>query len=141
MRPAAAAKPGPVERALLRATREVSQAQAKELLQEMRAKAKLKEAARKNEFRRRLAMGEVVSHAGLDDWSTAEVLGLLLEGKERVGASPTMRLGMKQRGEHVLQSAPRCRLHSHSPQTPPAAPTALSAPDNSAPPAIRENSP
>ncbi|GMV29154.1 MAG: hypothetical protein AMXMBFR59_12790 [Rhodanobacteraceae bacterium] len=121
MRPAAAAKPGPVERALLRATREVSQAQAKELLQEMRAKAKLKEAARKNEFRRRLAMGEVVSHAGLDDWSTAEVLGLLLEGKERVGASPTMRLGMKQRGEqHTHQASARRSNASARPAETPA---------------------
>ncbi|TDR40481.1 hypothetical protein DFR29_113183 [Tahibacter aquaticus] len=37
------------------------------------------------------------------DWSAAEILGLLLEGKERTGDSPTMRLGMRQRGEQQFQ--------------------------------------
>lgn len=98
--------PEAIARALERATRDISQVRAKELAREMREKAERQERARKEAFRRRLAMGEIVSRAGLDDWSAAEVLGLLLDGKDRVGESATMRLGMRQRGEPHLQKRP-----------------------------------
>lgn len=107
MRAATKAIPDSIARALERATRDVSQVRARELAREMREKAERQERARKEAFRRRLAMGEIVSRAGLDDWSAAEVLGLLLDGKDRVGESATMRLGMRQRGELQLQRRPK----------------------------------
>lgn len=104
--------PEAIARALERATRDISQVRARELAREMREKAERQERARKEAFRRRLAMGEIVSRAGLDHWSAAEVLGLLLDAKDRAGDSPTMRMGLRQRGEQLLQKASKCRSKS-----------------------------
>lgn len=63
----AGAKPIPdaLARAMEHATRDVSQVRAKQLLQDMREKAERQELARKEAFRRRLALCEAVSRAGL----------------------------------------------------------------------------
>lgn len=140
MRSVAKPVPEAIARALERATRDISQVRARELAREMREKAERQERARKEAFRRRLAMGEIVSRVGLDDWSVEEVLGLLLDGKERVGSSATMRLGMRQRGEQHLQNAPQRRLGSRGQRAKPSAPIVSTAADNSARSTPHENS-
>ncbi|MDR3385436.1 MAG: conjugal transfer protein TraD [Rudaea sp.] len=84
-----------------RATERIGQLKARQLLREMRADARARARARRADARRRLMFGGVVLHAGFGDWDAAEVLGVLLDAREKIGGSPTLRLGMRKRGEQA----------------------------------------
>lgn len=66
------------------------------------AALKAKKAERQEMLRRKFEFGSAVVAAGLDNWDAAEIAGALLDVKERVGGSPTQRLGFRQRGETLL---------------------------------------
>jgi len=86
-----------------RSTKRTAQLQAQRALREMRLAAIERARARKHAARRRYELGETVLLAGLVDWQAAELVGLLLDGKDRYGSSPTMRLGLRKRGEAHLE--------------------------------------
>lgn len=88
------------------ATRRLSQVVASQLLRDRVAALKAKKAERVALFRRKMAMGDAVLIAGLSDWEPAEIIGVLLDAKDRIGDSPTQRLGLRQRGQQLL---PRSR--------------------------------
>ena len=88
-----------------RATKRVAQLQARRALREMRRATVARARARKLDARRKYQLGESGLLAGLADWQPAELVGLMLDGKERFGASPTMRMGLRKRGEAHLEAA------------------------------------
>lgn len=91
-----------IERAterVMRSSQQLARQIAGQLLQEKRAKAHARKRARELELRRKLQLGAAVISAGLSEWDITEVRGVLLEAKERVGRSPTMRMAARKRGE------------------------------------------
>jgi len=76
-------------------------------LRDMRVATQARARARRLETRRKFELGEAVLIAGLVDWQAAEITGLLLDGKDRYGSSPTMRLGLSKRGAAHLAGAPQ----------------------------------
>jgi len=88
------------------ATRRLSQVVASQLLRDRVAALKAKKAERAALFRRKIAMGDAVLIAGLAEWEPTEIVGALLDAKDRFGNSPTQRMGLRQRGEQLL---PRSR--------------------------------
>jgi hypothetical protein len=82
-----------------RATERLGQLKAREMLREMCAAVRAKARARRSDIQRRLQLGGAVMSAGLGDWHVNEVIGVLLDANERVGGSPTLRLGMRKRAE------------------------------------------
>lgn len=80
----------------------LSKRQARRLLREMRTKMKARADARREKSRQRHEYGAAVVAAGLVGWDAAEIVGLLLDGSDRVGHSPTMRLGVRKRGAERL---------------------------------------
>lgn len=91
---------------MLKATQRVAQLRARQLLGEMRTAARAKAELRRLEARRRFELGGAVLAAG-GDWTAAEVVGIMLEARERVGHSPTMRMGLGRRGEDHLHAGQR----------------------------------
>lgn len=89
-----------LETRIVKMTHRLAALEARRLLRERQHAAQ----ARKAEMRRRIELGGAVIAAGCGDWLVPEIIGLLLDGMERVGSSPTIRLGMKQRGEQHLLS-------------------------------------
>lgn len=87
-----------------RSQKRTAQLQARQALREMRLATVARARARKHAARRKYELGEAVLLAGLVDWQAAELVGLLLDGKERFGASPTMRMGLRKRGEAHLEA-------------------------------------
>jgi hypothetical protein len=85
-----------------RATKSISKKLARQMMEEMREAAEAKAKARKEDQRRRFALGGAVIAAGMGEWELAEVVGVLLDGRDRVAGSPTMRLGMRKRGEAAI---------------------------------------
>lgn len=98
-----------IEERVVNAAREVSQLEARRRLGEMQQALRQKVRIRREERTRRQELGRAVMVAGCGDWDVSEIVGLLLDGAERVGSSPTMRLGMGQRGEHHLAMARKGR--------------------------------
>ena len=90
------------------ATRRLSQVVASQLLRDRAAALKAKRAERQAMFRRKILMGDAVFLAGLAEWEPAEIVGALLDVKERIGGSPTQRMGLRQRGQQLLPQ-PRTR--------------------------------
>lgn len=88
-----------------RSARRTAQLQAQRALREMRLATIERVRARKRAARQRYELGDSVLLAGLVDWQAAELVGLLLDGKDRFGASPTMRMGLRKRGEEHLMGA------------------------------------
>lgn len=102
-----------------RMTNRLAQARTKKMLWETRQQTEARERARRLDTRRRFALGTAVVQAGFGDWEPADVVGVLLDGHERMNASPTVRLGLKKRGaEHLARSvAPRSTKRRPDPQT------------------------
>lgn len=83
-----------------------AQLEAQKLFQEMLARTKAKEQQRRQAVRRAIQLGESVL-ATADDWERSELVGALLDARERIRGSPTMRLAARKRGEqHLLGSRP-----------------------------------
>lgn len=85
-----------------RETRRLAQARARELLREQRNAMFQRAAARRAEQQRRVDLGNAVSMAGCGDWDVMEIVGTLVDARERFGSSSTQRLGMRKRGEAHL---------------------------------------
>ncbi|MDC8010954.1 conjugal transfer protein TraD [Tahibacter soli] len=88
-----------LEERIASAARDLGQLEARRLFKDLTRGARAKTKARRLELRRRFELGGAVVAAGCGDWLVPEIVGLLLDGVERIGDSPTQRLGMKQRGE------------------------------------------
>lgn len=84
------------------AAQRIGQEQARLLFRELRNAERLRIRQRRADFRRRLQLGTAVLAADLDGWEASEIVGMLLDAKERVEGSPTMRLGMRKRGAGYL---------------------------------------
>ena len=93
----------PIEQKIERAGQRLAQLQARLALRDMRRAAKTRASVRRQTARRKYELGEAVLIAGLVDWQAAELVGLLLDGKDRFGSSPTMRLGLGKRGVAHLE--------------------------------------
>lgn len=91
-----------LETRVANATRRLAQLTARQLLRERRAALRTQAADRRSELQRRMKWGAAVIQAGMDDWEVAEVVGLLVEGKARLGTSTTQRLGLRKQGEAFL---------------------------------------
>jgi hypothetical protein len=87
------------------ATERLAALKARQLLRELRAEHQAKRRARRNDVRRRLDLGGAVLTAECGDFTLVEVIGLLIDAKERLGPSPTMMLAMKKKGQERLASA------------------------------------
>lgn len=85
------------------ATQRLAALKARQLMREMRNAHLAKLRARREERRKRLEFGGAVLTAKCTDFSSVEIVGLLLDGKERVGASPTMRLAIRKKGQEWLE--------------------------------------
>lgn len=83
----------------MEATKRLARLKARSMLREMREEHRARELARRKHHQRRLALGDAVLEAGLDDWQPNEILGLLLHGIDDVGQSPTARMSLRKRGE------------------------------------------
>jgi|GEM_PF-4292602 hypothetical protein len=88
-----------------RATQRLAVLKARQLLREMKAQKRTREVARRQTLQRRMELGHATSMAGVDDYSADEVVGMLLDAKERMGHSPTQRLALRKRGEEWLKQA------------------------------------
>lgn len=74
-----------------RAQARLVQLQAREALMEMRRKTQAQGKARREQARRRMALGQVIDEAGMADWSKAELSGLLIRAREHFGDSEATR--------------------------------------------------
>lgn len=91
-----------LEARIRRATDRLAQRHARRLLRRMREETRARTQMRREEGRRRSALGAAVLAAGLGDWQSAELLGLLLTGRDRATASPGIRETLRVRGEAEL---------------------------------------
>lgn len=87
-------------------TERLASLRAEQLQRELRAAYLAKQRARRIALRRRLDLGGAVLTAGCGEFAMVEVIGLLLDAKERVGPSPTMKLAMRKKGQDWLAGAP-----------------------------------
>lgn len=87
-----------------RATQRLAQLKARQLLQEMRAAAKARNKARRVQYQRRLELGAAVISAGCGEWRPEHVVGVLVEHRAHVEASPTVRAWFGQRGREFLDA-------------------------------------
>jgi hypothetical protein len=74
----------------------------RQLLRELQLEQRARELIRKRDARRRWEIGTAVLEAGFGDWHALEVVGALLDVKERIGDSPTQRLAVRIRAEGNL---------------------------------------
>lgn len=89
------------------ATQRLGQLKARQLLREMRDAARVKARTRREDVRRRLELAGAVLTAGCGDCEMPELVGLMLDGRERIEASPTIRMGLRKRGEANLTKVRR----------------------------------
>jgi hypothetical protein len=88
---------------VVRATNRLATLKARQLLREMREQKRARQAADRRELKRKTELGHAAAMAGVEDYSAEEVVGMLLDAKDRIGRSPTQRLALKRRGEEWLR--------------------------------------
>ncbi len=74
----------------------------RQLMRELQFEQRTRELIRKRDARRRWEIGTAVLEAGFGDWHSLELVGALLDVKERIGDSPTQRLAVRIRAEGHL---------------------------------------
>lgn len=74
----------------------------RQLLRELQLEQRARELIRKRDARRRWELGTAILEAGFGEWHALEVVGVLLDAKERFGDSPTQRLAVRIRAESHL---------------------------------------
>lgn len=87
-----------VQAKIARAEARVAQLRAQVALREMRKASVAQAKARRLHAKRRQELGEAVAEAGLENWSKAELTGLLLRAKDEFGGSDLTR---KMLGAHA----------------------------------------
>jgi len=105
-----------IAKQVAKATDRLGQLKARQLLKDMREATRARAQLRRTEMRRRMEFGGAVISAGFERWEPTEVLGVLLDAHDRVASSPTMRLGLRKRGETALSASET--LGSESSRTP-----------------------
>lgn len=80
---------------------------ARQLSREQRQKDRSKDLERRFRARRHALIAEATRTAGLAEWSIPEILGVLLDARERIGHSPTLRLAATKRAEQHVITMPR----------------------------------
>lgn len=90
-----------------RATERLAQLQVQRMLKQMRLAAAARVRERKLVARRRLELGEAIDRAGFADWSTIDVMGLLLIARDRFGDAETARRLMRERAAQAPQVTPQ----------------------------------
>jgi hypothetical protein len=91
-----------LEDQILRAAKRVAQLSARQMVRDMRQASRTKVRERRDALRRRSSLGDAVVIAGCAHWPAAELVGLLIDGRERFEHSPTQRLALRKRGELLL---------------------------------------
>lgn len=86
-------------------THRLGQLKARELLREMRATERRRSSERRTLARRRVELGDAILKAGCGDWDVMEIVGTLVDARERFGLSSTQRLGMRKKGEVACGTA------------------------------------
>jgi hypothetical protein len=102
---------------LVETAEQLAQVLAGQLHREQQGRQRCAEQNRILQARRRSELGAAVEKAGLSEWNAAEIVGVLLEVKDRIGLSRTQRMAAQKRGE----------LHLGRPHVP--APDKPSSPD------------
>lgn len=99
---------------LLQTTRKIADHQASRLAHERLVALRSRKKERRARLRRRIEVGTAVERAGLADWKLTEIVGALMDVKDRIGASKTMRMAAQKRGEQSLRNdAPSPITHEH----------------------------
>jgi hypothetical protein len=101
---------------VVRATNRLAVVKARQLLREMREQKRVRKLEERRAEKRKMALGHATFLAGVDDFSPEEVVGMLLDAKERLGHSPTQRLAMRKRGDEWLRKS---ALVAHEPRAAP----------------------
>lgn len=89
---------------LLKTTRKIADHQANRLAHERLVAIRSRKKERRVRLRRRIELGIAVERAGLAGWNTMEIVGVLLESKDRIGLSRTQRMAAQKRGELLLRA-------------------------------------
>lgn len=100
---------------IVRATQRLAQIHARRLLRDMRAASTSKIRARRLDRKRQVELGGAVIAAGCGDWPASEIVGLVLDGRDRFGGSVTMRLGLRKRGDEYLHNDKRREEPANTP--------------------------
>lgn len=87
---------------LVETAQQIGQVLARQLNREQAERQRCSEQKRLQQARRRSELGAAVEKAGLSDWNTLEIVGVLLEIKDRIGLSRTQRMAAQKRGEQHL---------------------------------------
>lgn len=86
-------------------TERLETVKAEQLRRELRRAHLQKKRHRGMEARKRAELGKAVLAAGCGDLSLVEVIGALVDARERFDASPTVRLALKKRGQERMADA------------------------------------
>lgn len=93
-----------------RETREIEMLRAQKRAREAALRMQDQEQKKRAAQRHRQQVARLAETARLEEFSPVEVLGMLLDGKERARHSPTVRMAVRKRGEEWLASlSPRTR--------------------------------
>lgn len=95
-------KPEQLTERIQNATERLAALKAKELLRQLRAQQRAASLARKDGSKQRQAFGAAVMDAGFGQWHELEVLGLLLDAKERLPGTPETLATLRQRAGRFL---------------------------------------
>lgn len=87
---------------LVQTTRKIADLQANRLAHERLVAVRLRKKERRARLRRRIELGSAIETAGLSDWKVAELVGALLDLRDRIGASKTQRMAAQKRGEQHM---------------------------------------
>lgn len=88
---------------LVQTTRKIADLQANRLAQERLVAVRLRKKERRARLRRRIELGIAVERAGLAGWNTMEIVGALMDVRDRIGASKTQRMAAQKRGELLMR--------------------------------------
>lgn len=107
---------------LARATEGLARFKSRELMREQREVLRAKELERRALARRRFDYGEAVLLVA-HDCTPTEIVGMLVEARERMGQSPTLRMAARKRGEqHMGTNVPVKRGAADAPSETPSMP-------------------
>lgn len=99
------------EEKIRRITMRLAQMQAKSALRAMKSAVRARTRQKREHAHRRNCLGEAVMQAGLGEWKPAEVLGLLLAGRDHFGVTETARALFAQRAQRHQSNAHSSSLH------------------------------
>lgn len=90
-----------------RTVQRLAQLQARRALADMRKATAARARARRNDARRHQELGAAIDGAGFADWPPADIMGLLLVGRDHFGEADTARKLMRERAALATQAVPQ----------------------------------